>query len=123
MARARVWVRPGMFPATITVAPNSPSARLNPSTAAAASPRPARGIETFRSVLAGDARGPRDERKAHDGGGDDRPLPGEEEIGIESEGAASEGPVDRQEAEQHVADGRRRQHEGERDDRLGDPLP
>jgi len=61
--------------------------------------------------------------RRHDGGGDDRPLPGEEEIGIESEGAASEGPVDRQEAEQHVADGRRRQHEGERDDRLGDPLP
>ena len=43
IAEAMVCVFPGMFPASVTVAPNSPNARVKPRIKAAASPRNANG--------------------------------------------------------------------------------
>ena len=43
IADARVCVRPGILPAIVTVAPNSPMARVNPRIAAASRPREASG--------------------------------------------------------------------------------
>src|SRR5882762_3596471 len=53
IARARVCVLPGMLPATMIVAPNSPSALLNPRTAAARRPRRASGSVISMKVLTG----------------------------------------------------------------------
>ena len=51
MAMGMVWVRPGMLPASMSVAPNSPSARANASTVPAITPGPARGKSTLRKTL------------------------------------------------------------------------
>ena len=53
IASASVRVRPGMLPATITVAPNSPSARANARTVPARTPRQARGSVTRKNAAAG----------------------------------------------------------------------
>ena len=50
MASGRVWVLPGMFPATMKVAPNSPRARAVPSTHPARMPRLASGRVTRRNT-------------------------------------------------------------------------
>ena len=52
-ASAMVRVRPSMFPAITMVAPNSPSARANASTVAAAIPGNASGTVTRHQVRAG----------------------------------------------------------------------
>src|SRR3954451_14459381 len=46
-----VWVRPGKFPANVTVAPNSPSARAQHSTAPAATPGATSGNVTWVNVV------------------------------------------------------------------------
>ena len=50
MPTASVRVRPGIAPAIMIVAPNSPSARENPSTAPAAMPRDASGSVIVRRM-------------------------------------------------------------------------
>ena len=54
MATAMVRV-PGRAPATMIVAPNSPSARENPRSAPASTPRRARGRLTVKKTRAGRA--------------------------------------------------------------------
>ena len=55
MYRGIVWVSPGMLPAIMTVAPNSPRPRANASTAPAMTPRRASGRVTRSVVCAGPA--------------------------------------------------------------------
>src|SRR6478609_9038358 len=50
-----VWVRPGEFPAKVIVAPNSPSARAQQSTAPATSEGPISGRVTRRNAVSRDA--------------------------------------------------------------------
>ena len=46
-----VWVRPGKLPAKVIVAPNSPSARAQHSTAPAATPGATSGSVTRRNAV------------------------------------------------------------------------
>ena len=55
MASGKVWVSPGMAPAKVTVAPNSPKARANPSSPAATRPGAARGRVTRANTARGGA--------------------------------------------------------------------
>ncbi len=55
MPTASVRVRPGMLPATTMVAPNSPSARVNPSSAPARMVREASGSVTVVNTRHGPA--------------------------------------------------------------------
>src|SRR6266545_7354716 len=48
-----VWVRPGKLPANVIVAPNSPSARAQQSTAPAATPGAMSGSVTLRNTVQG----------------------------------------------------------------------
>src|SRR5699024_980716 len=50
-ARGRVWVRPTMLPAKVMVAPNSPRARAQASTAPAAIDGPTMGSVTRRKMV------------------------------------------------------------------------
>ena len=51
MASGMVWVVPGKLPANVIVAPNSPSARAQASTAPAASDGPISGSVTRRKTV------------------------------------------------------------------------
>ena len=55
MARGIVWVRPRKEPANMMVAPNSPRARAQHSTAPASSAGKARGTVTRQNVPRGDS--------------------------------------------------------------------
>ena len=55
MARGMVWVRPRKEPANMIVAPNSPRARAQQSTAPARSEGKASGTVTRRKVPRGDS--------------------------------------------------------------------
>ncbi len=123
-------VRPGMLPAIITVAPNSPTARVKPRIAAATRPRAASGsvnrdegrdrAMTQRArhrlvaridAFEGDARGADHQRQRHHRAGRDRAAPGEEEAEIDAERVAPERSARAEEAQQQETDRRRRQHQ------------
>ena len=55
MARAKVWVLPGILPATIRVAPNSPMPRAKASMSPAKMPFQASGRETVSRTRSSEA--------------------------------------------------------------------
>ena len=139
---ARVWVLPGMFPASMMVAPNSPRARAKVSTVPemipgrqlgktirqkmAVSDRPRVRPASMRSVSICSKTPPGravHQWEGHHRGGDDHPHPGEHDLDAELGQPFPDAAGLAEEHQQEEAHHRRGQHQGQGEDSVPNPRP